>query len=98
MTDDELRAYLKPKHPPWIAIGGLLLGLLGSAAALGKWVFTAPTAEDYKGHDTRIKAVEMDHEILKAKVDGMRNDLGDVKAATKEINTQLLQLRITGRR
>jgi hypothetical protein len=97
MTDDELRQYLKPKHPPWLAIAGFVITLLGAAAALGKWVFTAPTKEDYSGLEMRTKTVEMDHAVLKANVDGMRNDLADVKNVTKDINTQLMQLRITGR-
>ena len=96
MTDDELRAYLKPKHN-WVAIGGFVVAVLGAATGLARWAFTAPSREDYSSLEIRTKAVEMDHAVLKANVDGMRNDLGDLKATTKEINQQLLQLRITNR-
>jgi hypothetical protein len=97
VTDDELRQYLKPRHN-WLAVAAFVLTLLGSAAALGKWVFTAPTKDDYSSLENRTKAVELDHAVLKAGVEGMRSDLADVKAATKDINAQLMQLRITGRR
>lgn len=97
MTDDEVKKYLKP-HTNWLALGGFLLAALGAAAALGKWVFTAPTKEDYTGLEVRTKTVELDHAVLKANVDGMRSDLSEVKSATKEINSQIMQLRIERRR
>lgn len=97
LTDEELRAYLKPRHN-WIAIGGFTLALLASAAALARWAFTAPTRDDYSGIDLRTKAIEVDHAVLKANVDGMRNDLGDVKMTTKTINETLMQLRLERRR
>lgn len=97
MTDEELRQYLKPRHN-WLAVGGFAVTLLVAAAALGKWAFTAPTQEDYRGLEMRTKAVEIDHAVLKTGVEGMRNDLSDVKSMTKEMNNQLMQLRITGRR
>ncbi len=97
MTDDELRAYLKPRHN-WVAIGGFALALLGSAAALARWAFTAPTRDDYELLRNTVTNVSQDHAVLKAGVEGMRNDLADVKMSTKEINQQLLQLRLTSTR
>lgn len=98
MTPEETRAYLKPSHPPWLSIGGFLIALLTGAAALGKWVFTAPTKDDYTTLENRTKTVELDHAVLKAGVEGMRSDLADVKQTTKDINERLMQLRITGSR
>ncbi len=74
MTDDEVRQYLHPRTN-WLAVGGFVLAVLGAAAGLGKWVFTAPTKDDYQGLDVRTKAIEVDHAILKANVEGLRNDV-----------------------
>ena len=97
MTDDEIKKYLRPR-PSILAVGSFLVPLLVAAAALGRWAFTAPTQEDYRGLETRTKTVELDHAVLKANVDGMRGDLTDVKTLTKDINAQLTQLRIDRRR
>ena len=98
MTDDELKAYLRPKHPPWLAIGGFLVALLTGAAGAAKWIYSAPTQEDYRDLGNRTKAVELDHAVLKANVDGMRSDLMDVKTPTKDMNASWpSELRITGR-
>ncbi len=97
MTDDEIRQHLKP-HTNWLAVGGFAITLLGAAAAMGKWVFTAPTREDYESVRNKVTNVEQDHAVLKAGVEGMRSDLADVKQATKDINTTLMQLRVTGSR
>lgn len=96
MTDDEIKLYLRPRHN-WVAICAFALALLGSAAAAARWAFTAPTREDYDGLSNRTRTVETDHAVLKAGVEGMRNDLADVKASTKDINATLMQLQLTRR-
>ncbi len=99
MTDDEIRLYLKPQHHTnWLAVGGFSIALLGSAAGLARWAFTAPTRDEYEMVRSKVTSVEQDHAVLKAGVEGMRSDMADVKAATKEINAKLMELRITGRR
>lgn len=92
MTDDELRSYLKPKHN-WLGVIGAVIGVLGAAAGIGKWVFTAPTAENYEKVSSKVEAVVIDHVILKANVDGLRNDVADVRnvqrAELDKINVKL---------
>jgi hypothetical protein len=92
MNDDELRRYLKPRHSGWIEVAAFGLALLGSAAALAKWVFTAPTQEDYRGHDQRLKAVELDHAVLKATVDGLRVDVSKQDSHLEVIGVKIDKL------
>ncbi len=98
MTDDELKAYLKPKGQNWLAIGGFIIAALGMAAGLARWAFTAPTRDEIEVLRDNVTGVKQDHAVLKAGVEGMRNDLADVKTSTKEINQTLLQLRLTSKR
>ena len=92
MTDEELRQYLKPHRPPWLAIGGFVLTLLAASAGAAKWLFTAPTQADYQAHDVRLKGVEQDHAVLKANVDGLRVDVAKQEAHFDKIEVKLDRL------
>jgi hypothetical protein len=91
LTDEELRQYLKPKTN-WREIVLFVIALAGGAAALGKWVFTAPTQADYQGHDVRLKSVEQDHAVLRATVDGLRMDVAKQDAHFDKIEIKLDKL------
>ncbi len=91
MTDDEIKLYLRPRHN-WVAIGGFVVAMLGSAAALGKWIFQAPTREDYSGLENRTKGVELDHAVLKATVDGLRSDVAKQDNHLELINVKIDKL------
>lgn len=91
LSASEIRQLLKPKHN-WFAIIGTIVAVLTAAAALARWAFTAPTQTDFQSHDSRIRTVETDHAVLKANVDGMRNDFGDLKGDVREIKIDIRQL------
>jgi hypothetical protein len=63
----------------YAAIIGTIITVLASAAAVGKWVFTAPTADDYKDLKNQTTAVTQDHAVLKANVGGLRDDVSSIK-------------------
>jgi hypothetical protein len=97
VTDDEIKKFLRPQ-PNWLAVGGFAVALLTGAAALGRWVWTAPTQEDYRGLDSRTKSVELDHAVLKATFEGVRVDVSELKSLAKDTNAQIQQLRTERRR
>ncbi len=84
LTEDEIRLLVRGKRHGfgfYAAIVTLVVTVIGSLAAVGKWVFTTPTQVDYQAHEARLKTVELDHAVLKANFDGLRNDVsGEVKA------------------
>jgi vacuolar-type H+-ATPase subunit D/Vma8 len=66
-----------------------VIAVATSAAAVGKWVFTAPTREDYVEVKRDTESVKTDHAVLKAKVDGLRDDVSDMKNGQKAFQTEI---------
>lgn len=82
LSDEDVQKLVRgSKHGAgfYAAVIGTILTVLASAAAVGKWVFTAPTAEDYKSLSDKTTAVTQDHAVLKANVDGLRQDVSSIK-------------------
>lgn len=73
-------AFDKPRHhlPTILSAIGALVGILAGGITLGKFVFTAPTREEWQRHEERIQANEKDNAVIRDHVEGIEKSLNGI--------------------
>lgn len=74
MTDDEVRAFLKPKHD-WIKVVSVALAAAGIAWSFAKWAAQSPTPERVEKIQNDVFQVRLDVSSIQSDVRSMQHTI-----------------------
>ena len=87
LSEDEVRAYLRP-HTPWFSIVGPLLAI-GSVVGGGIWwAAKAPDPAEFKRVQDNVAEIRTGQALTQQRVDGLRDDVSGIKVKLDQLLMQ----------